>query len=254
VTITTQNLSVKLGTAMVVQDAGLTFQRGRVTAILGPNGAGKSSLVRALCGLMPPTAGSVRIDGHDLSTLALLERAKRIGYLPQDSQPSWAITAQEMVEIGRLPHRSRFAAPNAADQDAVEQAMRDTETLALADRRIDTLSGGECARVKIARVFASNCDWIIADEPLANLDPPHQRDLLALFKQAAKTGKGVILVLHQINAAARVADDILILKSGSVVASGPSQDVLTSEILESTFGMPFERVAHGDSFAILPRA
>ncbi len=252
--IRVDHLSVTLGQSLVLSDISTSFTRGRVTAIIGPNGAGKSTLIRALVGLTDVSRGSVSVDDQPLMSLPLAERARRIGYLPQDAQPSWAITVRDLVSLGRLPHRGRFAAQGTADLAAIEQAMSQTGTLHLADRTVDTLSGGECARAKIARVLAGDPDWIIADEPLANLDPPHQRDLLRLLKQSAAAGKGVIVILHQLNAAARAADDILILKDGVLVAQGPCLETLTPENLNNTFDMAFDRVAHEAGFAIVPRA
>lgn len=248
--IETRNLTVMLGGRAVVRDASLSFQRGRVTAILGPNGAGKTSLIRALAGLIP--ARDILVDGTAVEALPLSDRARRIGYLPQNGTPAWNVTARELVALGRLPHRDRFAAERDADRLAVDAAMRATDTLHLADRTVDTLSGGERARVKIARVLAGDPDWVIADEPLANLDPPHQRDTLALFRAAASAGKGVIVVLHQLNAALRAADDVVLLRDGVVLKAGTKSDVLTPETLAEAFGMPFHLLTDGDQSAITP--
>jgi iron complex transport system ATP-binding protein len=251
--IRVDHLSVTRGKKLVLSDISADFARGRVTAIIGPNGAGKSTLIRALAGLLLPSHGTIGLDDQPLTAVPLAERARRIGYLPQDSQPSWAITVRDLVSLGRMPHRSLFAAPNGKDEAAIQRALADTETLELAERTVDTLSGGECARAKIARVLAGDPDWILADEPLANLDPPHQRDLLRLLKQSAAAGKGVIVILHQLSAAARVADDILILRNGDVVSQGPCLETLTPHNLERSFGMAFDRVAYEGGFAIVPR-
>jgi iron complex transport system ATP-binding protein len=252
VTIITQNLSVKLGTAMVVRDASLTFQRGRVTAILGPNGAGKTSLIRALAGLVPH-GGTIALDGVTLASLSLAERARRIGYLPQNGTPAWNVTVRELVSLGRLPHRSRFVAEGAQDAAAISAALSATDTTHLAERTVNTLSGGERARAKMARVLAGEPDWIFADEPLANLDPPHQRDLLRLFRQAAEAGTGVIVVLHQLNAAARVADDLVVMKQGMVIAQGTCSAVLTPETLNQAFDMAFDVTSQAGRTHISPR-
>jgi iron complex transport system ATP-binding protein len=244
-----RDLTVTLGGKPVVNSANLAFARGKVSAILGPNGAGKTSLIRALAGLIEPTSGSVSLDNAPLPALA--ERAKRIGYLPQNVAPAWNVTARELVSLGRLPHRARLSVSTSADEIAIEGAFAATDTAHLADRTVDTLSGGERARVSMARVLAGEPDWIIADEPLANLDPPHQRDLLALFKAAAAQGKGVIVILHQLNAALRVADDAVLMKGGEVVASGPVADALTPATLRQTFDMEFNLVTvEGQSFII----
>ena len=252
-TLATNTLSVRLGASLAVNGATITFVRGRVTAIIGPNGAGKTSLIRALVGLVSST-GTVTLDSMPLGALSLNDRARRIGYLPQNGSPAWNVSVRELVGLGRIPHRGRFSASTTSDADAVDAAMAATDTLHLADRTIDTLSGGERARAKMARVLAGEPGWIIADEPLANLDPPHQRDLLRLLLAAATSGQGVVVVLHQLNAVARVADDVVMMKDGHIIAAGPTSDVLTPKALEAAFGMPFEIIAQGKQVAIMPAA
>ena len=251
--IRTDNLSVDLGRRRVLDDVSLDIARGRVTAILGANGAGKTSLLRAIAGLVPTSTGHITLEGEAISALSLPERAQRIGYLPQNGQPAWALTVRELVALGRLPHRSPFAALSPGDEAAIDAAMAQTDVAGLADRTVDTLSGGEKARAKFARVLAAETDWILADEPLANLDPPHQQDVLRLMRAAADAGKGVIVVLHQLDAAARVADDLLILKDGRTVAFGPCAEVLTPATLEAAFNMPMDVIDLQGRTAILPR-
>jgi iron complex transport system ATP-binding protein len=163
------------------------------------------------------------------------------------------VTVRELVSLGRLPHRGALSASSPADEAAIDSALSATDTGHLATRTIHSLSGGECARAKMARVLAGNPDWIIADEPLANLDPPHQRDMLALFRTAAAMGKGVIVILHQLNAAMRAADDVVLLKDGRIVAHGPKADVLTPEHLHETFDMAFDLTSHGEQQVVIPR-
>jgi len=251
--IRTENLSVDLGRRRVLDAVTLNLQRGRVTAILGANGAGKTSLLRAIAGLVKPSEGQIILDGQSLAALSLPERARRIGYLPQNGQPAWALTVRELVALGRLPHRSPFAALSPGDDAAIEAAMAQTDVAGLADRTVDTLSGGEKARAKFARVLAAETDWILADEPLANLDPPHQQDVLRLMRAAAEAGKGVLVVLHQLDAAARVADDLLLLKDGRAIAFGPCAEVLTPATLEAAFDMPMDVIDLQGRTAILPR-
>ncbi|NBU84460.1 MAG: ABC transporter ATP-binding protein, partial [Sphingomonadaceae bacterium] len=149
-----ETLSVHLGQRLVVDDLSLTLHRGRVTVIIGPNGAGKTSLLRAIACLVRPSSGKILLDGDTLSDLKAEDRARRIGYLPQNGVPAWAVTVRDMVALGRIPHIGRFAAPTAHDDAAVETAMADADILHLADRRVDSLSGGERARAKFARILA----------------------------------------------------------------------------------------------------
>ena len=174
-----------------------------------------------------------------MGTLERTTRARKLGYLPQESSPVWNLKARDLVALGRLPHRSVFA-PGTADAAAIEQAMADTDTLQFADRPINALSGGERARVQFARVLAGEPDWILADEPLANLDPAYQQSLLALLRTSANGGKGVVVVLHGLNAAARVADEIVLLRDGEIIAAGPKQTVLTQANLAAAYGIAFD--------------
>ena len=249
--IAVDRLTLALGGQTVLNDVSLTLRPGRLTAIIGPNGAGKTSLIRALAGLIVPQSGTITIHGIPVAELSPVARARWIGYLPQDGEPAWNVTALELVALGRLPHRSRFAGPSPEDDEAVFAALVATDTARFAKRTIGTLSGGEKARVKMARVLAGDPDWILADEPIANLDPPHQRDMLGLLRAAAAKGKGAVAVLHQLDAAT-TADDVVILKSGKLIASGPARDVLTAENLEAAFGMAFDIIGHEGRIAILP--
>ena len=248
------NVGLRYGTDKeILADVSFTLYPGCFYFLTGASGAGKTSLLRAIAGLVPPSAGSISIDDTPIAALSLPERARRLGYLPQNGQPAWALTVRELVALGRLPHRSPFAALSSGDQAAIDAAMAQTDVTHLADRTVDTLSGGEKARAKFARVLAAETDWILADEPLANLDPPHQQDVLRLMRAAADAGKGVLVVLHQLDAAARVADDILILKQGRAVAFGPCAEVLTPAKLEAAFDMAMDVITHQGRTAILPR-
>jgi iron complex transport system ATP-binding protein len=221
-----------------LDDVSAVFPRGKVTAIIGPNGAGKTTLLQILGGLCCPDSGSVRIDDVALDRLTPNQRARRIGYLPQSGEGQWNITARELVALGRLPHRSRFAGPSAADEAAIQAALEATDTATLADRPIDAMSGGERARVLLARVIAGQPDWLLIDEPLANLDPRHQQRMLRLMRVVAAEGRGVITVLHDLNAAA-TADHVLMLANGRVIAAGPTAEVFTADALKATYGMEF---------------
>ncbi len=243
-TIILENISVKIGGTPILSGISGHLQRGRVTALIGPNGAGKTTLLRTVLGLQPLSGGVISIDGVSASTLSTNERARRLAYLPQSGAPHWNISARELVALGRLPWRGT------AKDAAVTNALTVTDTLHFADRLINTLSGGERARVMLARVLAGESDWIFADEPLANLDPRHQRDVMLRLKSAAHDeGKGVIVVVHELSAAAEIADDVLILKGGRVIGT-----IFDAPTLEAAFDMPFDLIPHGKGIAVLPRA
>ncbi len=231
------SLGVKLGKRTVLHDVSAHLRPSRVTAILGPNGAGKSMLVKAAAALVDRSTGSVRLDAQDVASMDPRARARAIGYLPQDATVYWNIVARDVVALGRLPHLGAHAAPSPEDRDAVDRAMHDTETTHLADRPVGELSGGERARVLLARVLAGDPRWLLADEPLASLDPSHQIDLLARLRGYALGGAGVAIVLHDLVQAQRAADDALLLADGRVVAFGPVAEVMTAETLGRVFGV-----------------
>ncbi len=241
--LSVRDLEVTLGARKVLRGVSAAFQPGRITAILGPNGSGKTTLVKSLAGLIEPDAGTVRCGGRFINRIAPRERAQAIGYLPQDGAVHWNIGVRDLVSLGRLPHRAPFAGPSQEDQVAIMSALAATDTLGLADRRAEELSGGERARVLLARVLAGRPKWLLADEPLASLDPVHQLDMLAQLRGLAASGMGVVIVLHDLVQAARAADDVLLLSEGRVVAFGPAREALAHQPLREAFGVEVMVVA-----------
>jgi iron complex transport system ATP-binding protein len=235
--LTAEALTVRLGKRVVLDRISAEFRPGRVTALLGPNGAGKSSLLRALLALVPATEGRALLDGAEVAAMAPRERARRLGYLPQTGELAWNIPARSVVALGRAPHRASVE----ADHAAIKRAMTLTDTTQFAGRLTGELSGGERARVLLARVLAGEPDWLLADEPLASLDPAHQVDMLDRLHGFAEGGRGVVVVLHDLSHAARVADDVLLLKESRVLAFGAADGVLRPELLEAAYGVGFER-------------
>jgi iron complex transport system ATP-binding protein len=219
--------------------AGLSaaVEPGQVTVVLGPNGAGKSTLLEAMAGLLAPSAGTLLLDGAPVSTMPASARARRIGYLPQDGPVHWNLTVRELVALGRLPHRGVLGGPSAADRAAIEGSLAAADLEALAARPVGTLSGGERARALLARVLAGAPELLLADEPLASLDPRHQLEVLALFRRAADSGAAVVLVLHDLMLAVRAADHVLLLADGGLLAAGDPREVLTAANLEAAFGV-----------------
>ncbi|MGN6820910.1 MAG: ABC transporter ATP-binding protein [Sphingomonas sp.] len=231
--LTLDRVTLDLGKRRVLANASAAFAPGSITVILGPNGAGKTSLLRAAAGLIAPVAGEVAIDGRAIATLRRDERARMIGYLPQSAEVAWNMPARDVVALGRLPFRTGPA----EDLAAVLAAMAATDTEQFAERRIGELSGGERARVLLARVLAGEPRWLLADEPLASLDPAHQLDLLDRLRGQAARGVGVVVVLHDLAQAARVADAAVLVADGHIVATGPAAEVLTPERLGALFGV-----------------
>ncbi len=241
-----ERVSVRLGGRAVLDEVDARLRSGRVTAILGPNGAGKSTLLKAAVALLPASGGQVRLGDDPVVGLEPRARARAIGYLPQEGAAHWNMLGGELVALGRLPHRSPFAAPSAEDDAAVDRALAATDTTAFADRPVGELSGGERARILLARALAGEPCWLLADEPLASLDPAHQVDLLGRLRAFARQGRGVAIVLHDLVHAQRAADDVLLLHQGRVVAFGPAAEVLTPDAIGAVFGVRVVEARDGD--------
>jgi iron complex transport system ATP-binding protein len=228
-------VSVTLGTRRVVEGVSAEIGGG-VIGLIGPNGAGKSTLVRAIAGLIP-AEGAILIDGNAVTDLPLRDRARRIAYLPQGQSVHWPLTIERLVALGRLPHLAPFARPAAADAAVIQQALARTDLIDLRDRPFDQLSGGERARVLLARALAVEAPLLLADEPLAALDPAHQIEVMALLRAEAARGVTVIAVLHDLTIAARWCDRLLLIDQGALVADGAPRDVLTADRIASVYGV-----------------
>ncbi len=238
-TLTCLALGVSLGGRPVLHGIDLSVQSGTVTAVLGPNGAGKSTLLNCLAGLMRPSSGAVRLDDSPLSVMPARARARRIAVLPQTPEIAWPVEARALVGLGRTPFVGARGL-SAEDEAAVDRALAAAGAADLAHRRVDTLSGGERARVLIARALAGEPDWLLADEPMTGLDPAHQLDAVSLFRAMAEGGVGVIVTLHDLSLALRIADRIVVLADGAVIGDGPAATVLTPELIASAYGIRAE--------------
>ncbi len=236
------DLALTLGGTPVLAGVSAAIAPGQITAIIGPNGAGKSSLLACLAGLVRPAAGRVTLDDAPLASLEPRHRARRIGFLPQLAEVNWDIDVETLVALGRLPHEGE----GGADAAAIAAAMAATDTARLAGRVVNSLSGGERARVLLARVLAGQPDYLLADEPLANLDPGHQLDTLACLRAAAAAGTGVAIVLHDLAHALRLADHLVLLDQGRVRAAGPAAAVLTPDHLAAAYGVTAQAIATPD--------
>jgi iron complex transport system ATP-binding protein len=231
-----QGIEVRLGGRAVLRDIGLAFDAGRVAAIVGPNGAGKSTLLTCLAGLRRPGAGVVRLDGRLITALSPRERARRIGYLPQAPEIAWRLDVHTFVRLGRTAHRGVFG-EDPGDADAVDRALAATAMTAFSRRDVTTLSGGERARALIARALAGEPAWLVADEPLTGLDLSHQIDAGDLLQEVARSGVGVIVSLHDLSFAARVADRIVLIAEGRVLADGVPAEALAPPMLARAYGV-----------------
>lgn len=236
----------------IVDGASLTVEPGEVVGLLGPNGSGKSTLLKVMAGLIRPVSGTVTFDGTELFRHGRRDRARRIGYLPQDAVSDWPLTVRRVVSLGRVPHRSPLRGLSAADADAVTQALGLTDTTHLAHRVVTTLSGGERTRVMISRVLAGQPDLLLLDEPVTGLDPRHQLDLMELLQRVAKgpERKGCLVVLHDLAIAAGYCDRVHVLSRGRTLAGGPKAEVLTPETIRKAFAVDVEMV--GTARGVVP--
>lgn len=226
----------------IIDGAHLTVEPGKVHCIIGPNGAGKSTLLGVLAGDRRPTSGSVALGGRELASWPLRELARARAVLTQEHQVTFPFPVREVVEMGRHPWAR--TAESDADETAIDRAMAATDVSHLGLRTVPSLSGGERARVALARVIAQQAPVMLLDEPTAALDLRHQEDVLRLARTHAAAGDTVVVVLHDLNLAAAYADDVTLLHHGRVVTSGSPAEVLTAERIEAVYGQPVEVVPH----------
>ncbi len=233
-----KNLTLAYKRQVVVRDLSLAVSGGSVLGLIGPNGSGKTTALRALAGLSQPRCGSVSLDGLVVSRMTAAARARQIALVLQGESHAWALTVDEMVLLGRAPHRGWLLPFSATDHAAVECALSQTGLLPLRGRPLDCLSGGERQRALIARALAQEPAVLLLDEPTANLDLRYQMDILHLVRQLATEKKlAVVIAIHDLTLAARYCDCLALLSSGSIFASGAPSAVLTSENLMSVFGV-----------------
>lgn len=222
-----------LGGVEILRGLDLSLPAGRWTSVVGPNGAGKSTLLKVLGGLLPYT-GAVHLLGTPLPNLSGRQRARQLAWLGQSEGSAEDLSAWDVVMLGRLPHQTWLAAPSAADHGAVEQALRTTQAWDWRERPLGQLSGGERQRVLLARALAVQAPVLLMDEPLANLDPPHQADWLQMVRAQIAAGRTVVSVLHEISLALQ-ADELVILSQGQVAWQGACADATTHRALEQVF-------------------
>jgi len=246
-----QNLTVHLGRHPVLQDVSMEMGAGEVTGLIGPNGAGKSTLMKALVRLLRPSAGSIHLFGQDLAAMPLRELGRRVGYLPQGQEIHWPLAVEKVVTLGRIPHLLPWQALSTEDEAAIVLAMAETDVSHLAARPVQQLAGGEKTLVKLARVLAGEPALILADEPVAGLDPNHELQVMELLKGLAAEGHSVLVVLHNLTLAARFCDRLILLHAGRVTASGAPHEVLAPEKLKQAYRIE-ARYGNGEAPFVLP--
>ena len=213
-----------------LRDASIELHAGEVLGLIGPNGAGKSTLLNTLSGIIS-TEGNILINNYDVNSLTSKQRAQFVGLQPQSINSAWSINVSDVVELGRLPWGD-------CDTDAIQQAIEWAGIKDFTQRKIDELSGGERARVWLARVLAGKPKALLADEPIANLDIHYQIAVMDVLRSYADKQNGVIVAIHDLSVAARYCDRLCLMKDGSIVATGNVSDVLNRNLLSDTFGIP----------------
>jgi iron complex transport system ATP-binding protein len=245
-----RQVHARLGHSPILHGIDLSLRAGCWTSIVGPNGAGKSTLLKVLAALLP-CAGSVHWFDRALDDWPRTERARTLAWLGQNEAAAEDLTVYDVAMLGRLPHQPWLAPASQADHAAVQQALRCTHAWDWRDRPLGALSGGERQRVLLARALAVQAQVLLMDEPLANLDPPHQADWLVLVRELAAAGKTVVSVLHEISVALH-ADDLVVMQAGRVVHHGPCADASTHAALEQVFERRIAIHALGGQWVAVP--
>lgn len=241
--ITVENFSLTYDNkTIIVHDLNLTLQRGAITALVGPNGCGKSTLLRGLSRLLKPSQGGVYLNGQDIHALKAKDLARKLGILPQSPTAPEGLTVHELVAQGRYPHQSWFQQWSYQDEQVVIAALKKTNLTMFADRAVDTLSGGQRQRAWIAMALAQETDVLLLDEPTTYLDLAYQMDVLDLLDDLNAEGRTIIMVLHDLNQAARYADCVVAMRGGQIVAQGTPEHVVTADNILQVFGLEAEVV------------
>jgi iron complex transport system ATP-binding protein len=230
-------IAIHFDTVPLLRDVDLSIASGEMVGLIGPNGSGKTTLLRVLANLRRADAGSVRLDGRNLEDIGERQLSKQIAYLAQGGDVHWPMRVDALVELGRLPHRQPFRGHDGSDRAAIEQALISADVAGFRHRTMAHLSGGERMRVLLARALAVQASLLLADEPVAALDPLHQLKVMELLQSTARKGSAVVVVLHDLSLAARFCDRLVLIAQGGIVAQGQPMEVLTREHLSLAYGV-----------------
>jgi iron complex transport system ATP-binding protein len=247
-----RDISVEAGGKSIVRNASLHVSGGEMVGLIGPNGAGKSSLLKAMLGLTPRIGGEVSIDGAPFESFAPVERAKRVAFLPQDRRVEWRLRVRDVVMLGRYPHQAGFGASTPSDRRAVDRALAMVDAEKIADQPIIELSGGERTLVLLARALAVEAPLLLVDEPTAALDPYHHLHVMETLAGLARSGVGVLAVIHDLASAARFMDRVVLINAGAIAAEGPPSQTLSDDNLLAVYGIKALRGEAEQSQWIVP--
>ncbi len=252
-TLALRGLRIDYGARPVLHGVTLDLAPGALIGLIGPNGAGKTTLLRACASLIPPTAGQVLLQDRPLEGWNRRARARAVGYLAQEKAALWPVAASRLVALGRLPHLGPWDSLSPSDEAEVAKAMTATDVQHLAQRPVTEISGGELARVLIARLLAGTPSVLLADEPVSGLDPAHAMQVLSIFRALAHEGRTVVVVLHDLALASRFCDRLVLMSDGTVVADGAPLDVLSPAHLARYYGIAADVVPHEGAQVVVPR-
>jgi iron complex transport system ATP-binding protein len=250
--IEARDLAVRFGPMTLLQQINMSMGAGEMVGLIGPNGSGKTTLLRILANLRPPDEGAVSYAGRSAAQIGARRLSQQIAYLAQGANVHWPMQVEALVGLGRLPHRRPMRGLSSDDAAAVERAMVACNVVGFRDRAMSEVSGGERLRILLARALAVEAEILLADEPIAALDPLHQLQVMELLRRTAREGRGVIVVLHDLALAARYCDRLVLLAGGSILADGEPNDVLTDAHIATAYGVDVVRGQKGDIPYLLP--
>ena len=231
------NIGLSITSKVILESINLELNSGELVVLLGANGAGKSSVLRSALGLVQVSTGESLIDEQLVTTLSSANRAKKVAYLPQKRPLAWPIKVFDVVSLGRYAFGVNLGRLKNDDLELVESAITNCGLEQLRNRRVDTLSGGEAARVHVARAFAANAALLLADEPTAALDPKHQLDVMQLIRRYVDMGGGALVVGHEASLAARFADRLVWMRDGGIIADGTVKETMTAAMMAEIYGV-----------------
>lgn len=241
-----ENLTVQVGPRAerraILDNLSLRIPQGQMTALLGHNGSGKSTLLKALARQVAPASGEIRTMGRPQSGWSQRDHARALAYLPQYAPAAEGTTVRQLIALGRYPWHGALGRPSAEDRQAVEAAIAECGLSASETRLVDTLSGGERQRTWLAMLLAQGANALLLDEPISALDINHQMEIMRLIRNLCDAGRSVVIVLHDVNLAARFADHVIALKAGKVALQGSTSDLMTPDALSLIYGVPMEVV------------
>lgn len=245
-TLSLHNICVNKNGQALLSDVNLELSGNSIVGLIGPNGAGKSTLLRVMAGLESTAPGLVSLFGQNIKTFRKQELGRQLAYLPQSADCAWPLKVEKIIALGRLPHGAAPTKLSREDIKIIKQVMHDTDIEHLIGRTLNTLSGGEKMRVMLARALASEPQILLADEPIASLDPLHQLEVMALLTRIAKRGTTVVVVLHELNLAMRFCDQLALLHKGKLLARGEPTKVLSPALLQQAYQIKALYGEYGD--------